>query len=90
MGGSANGDLPEVLGSMGELTEVASAKRAVRGVFNDSPDEELEDVRDRTSTRGSFSSPLTDWVLSELCKIGAFDMLVVVPVLRAYRRPGLV
>lgn len=75
---------------MGELTEVASAKRAVRGVFNDSPDEELEDVRDRTSTRGSFSSPLTDWELSELCKIGAFDMLVVVPVLLAYRRPGLV
>ncbi|KAL8842477.1 MAG: hypothetical protein Q9176_002629 [Flavoplaca citrina] len=79
MGGSANGDLPEVLGSMGELTEVASAKRAVRGVFNDSPEEELEDVRDRTSTRESFSSPLTDWVLSELCKIGAFDMLATGP-----------
>lgn len=56
--GSANGDLPAVLGSMGELTDVASAKRAVRGVFNESPDEELDEVRERTRTRESFSSPL--------------------------------
>lgn len=34
-GGSANGDLPDLVGSMGELTAVASAKRAVLGDFND-------------------------------------------------------
>lgn len=60
MWGSANGDLPVALGSIGELTEVASAKRAVRGVFSDSPEEELDEVRDRTSTLVSFSSPVVD------------------------------
>lgn len=53
LGGSANGDLPVVLGSMGELTEVASANRAVREGFNESPDEELDEVRERTRTRES-------------------------------------
>ena len=35
---------------MGELTDVASAKRGVLGVFNESPDEELDDVLGRTVT----------------------------------------
>lgn len=74
--GSANGDLPVVLGSMGELTEVASAKRAVRGGFSESPDEELDEVRERTRTRESSSSSfITAWCLSELSKFGSFDML---------------
>jgi len=33
---------------MGELTEVASAKRAVRGVLMDSPSDEQDEFRDRT------------------------------------------
>ena len=48
--GSANGGRPAVLGPMGELTEVASAKRAVLGVLIESPDEELDDVLGRTVT----------------------------------------
>ena len=79
-----------VVGSIGELTDVASAKRVVRGVFNERPDDELDEVRDRTRIRGSFSSPLTDCCLSELCKIGWFDMLGVNPVLRACRGLRLV
>ena len=47
-GVSENGDLPAVLGSIGELTDVASAKRAVLGVLIDKADEELDDVRGRT------------------------------------------
>lgn len=35
---------------MGELTEVASAKRAALGVLIESPEEELEDVLGRTTT----------------------------------------
>lgn len=33
--GSAKGDFPDLVGSIGELTAVASAKRAVRGDFNE-------------------------------------------------------
>lgn len=82
-GGSANGERPLVLGSMGEFTDVASAKRAARGVFKDSPDEELDDVRVRTRTRGSFSLSLSDGCSSRLCRIGwwSFDMLVGDPAL---------
>ena len=40
---------------MGEFTEVASAKRAVRGVLIESV-EELEEVRGRTETCGPFFS----------------------------------
>ena len=35
---------------MGELTEVASAKRAVLGVLMESPEEELDEVLGRTVT----------------------------------------
>ena len=59
MGGSTKGFRPPALGPMGELTEVASAKRAVLGVFTDN-DEELEDFRVRTVTSGSFFSSERD------------------------------
>ena len=36
---------------MGELTEVASAKRAVRGVESVRPDEELDEVLDLAVTK---------------------------------------
>lgn len=74
-GGSVNGERPDALGSIGELTDVASAKRAVRGLLNVNPDEELDDVRVRTRTVGFFTS------FSELCRIGCWslDMLVNVP-----------
>ena len=49
-GGLAKGDGPEVLGPMGELTDVASANRAVLGVLIESAEEELDDVRGRTVT----------------------------------------
>ena len=49
-GGLAKGDRPAALGSMGELTDVASAKRAVLGVLTESPEEELDDVLGRTVT----------------------------------------
>ena len=49
-GGLTKGDRPAVLGPMGELTDVASAKRAVLGVLIESPDEELDDVLERTVT----------------------------------------
>ena len=49
-GGSTKGDGPDVLGPIGELTDVASAKRAVLGVLIESPDEELDDVLGRTIT----------------------------------------
>lgn len=67
-GGLAKGDRPAVLGSMGELTDVASAKRAALGVLTESPDEEL-DVLGRTVT----------WLLlilssvSVRCGSGRFD-----------------
>lgn len=70
IGGSAKGERPLVLGSMGELTDVASAKRAVRGVLRESPDEELDDVRDLTRMRGSFSSSFFVCFSSRLCRIG--------------------
>lgn len=46
LGGSANGDLCSMGAETGELTEVASAKRAVRAIFCDDVDEpeELEPV----------------------------------------------
>ena len=50
MGGSRKGFRPAVLGSMGELTDVASAKRAVLGVWRVRPEEELEEVLARTKT----------------------------------------
>lgn len=49
-GGLAKGDVPAVLGPMGELTDVASANRAVLGVLIDSAEEELDDVLGRTVT----------------------------------------
>lgn len=49
-GGLAKGDGPAVLGPMGELTDVASANRAVLGVLIDNADEELDDVLGRTDT----------------------------------------
>ena len=65
-GGSAKGFLPAWLGLMGELTDVASAKRGVLGVDNGWPDEELDEVLDLTlanlglvllsSSRGSGSN----------------------------------
>lgn len=41
---------------MGECTEVASAKRAILGVFWEREDDELEDVRGLMSTLVSFLS----------------------------------
>ena len=37
-----------MVGSIGELTEVASAKRAALGVLTDSPRDEVDDDRDFT------------------------------------------
>jgi hypothetical protein len=51
--GSANGDFPVSLRSMGELTEVASANRGVRGGFSDRFDE-LDEVRDLATMNGFF------------------------------------
>lgn len=50
MGGSRKGLRPVVVGPMGEFTEVASAKRAVLGVWIVRPDEELEEVLALTRT----------------------------------------
>ena len=55
-GGSAKGERPAAVGPMGECTDVASAKRAILGVFRESDDDELEDVRGLTSTFESFLS----------------------------------
>lgn len=71
------GERPDALGSIGELTDVASAKRAVRGLLNVNPDEELDDVRVRTRTVGFFTS------FSELCKIGCWSLDMLVNVLAA-------
>lgn len=55
LGGSANGDLLSA-GETGELTEVASAKRAVRGNFEEDV-EELEPVLvDLAATEGALFS----------------------------------
>ena len=53
MGGPEKG--LRLLGSIGELTEVASAKRAVLGVLMERVDDELE-VRGRTMIWGPFFS----------------------------------
>lgn len=50
-GGSANGDL---LSSMGEYTDVASANLGVRGTLSEISDEEEEDVRSRVRGAGRF------------------------------------
>ena len=56
-GGSAKGDLFSLGPETGELTEVASAKRAVRATFCEEEVEELEPVLvDRVVIDGAFSS----------------------------------
>lgn len=55
-GRSAKGGRPAAVGPMGELTEVASAKRAVRGVLIDRPSDEQEEFLDRTVTLDCFLS----------------------------------
>ena len=64
---------------MGELTDVASAKRAVLGVFNESPDDELDEVLDRTTTCGSLASSWDKGCFSSLSKFCCWlpDMLDV-------------
>lgn len=42
-GGSANGDRPPSDGSIGEITVVASANRAVRGLLKSETEEEEEE-----------------------------------------------
>lgn len=56
VGGSANGDFPSSLASIGEYTVVASAKRGVRGAFVSCSSEELDDVRSRVNASGRFFS----------------------------------
>ena len=55
MGGPANGLRPRSVGPMGELTDVASAKRAVRGVLMERLEAALE-ARGRMEASGSFFS----------------------------------
>ena len=55
IGGPENGERPARVGPIGEFTDVASANRAVRGVFKDNEDE-LDEVRGRTVTAGPFFS----------------------------------
>ena len=82
--GSAKGERPAAVGPMGECTEVASAKRAVLGVFKESEDDELEDVRGLTSTFDSFlSSAVVS--LEECCP--AFD-IAAQGLLTRQRREG--
>lgn len=45
-GGSANGDRPPSDGSIGEITVVASANRAVRGLLKSEAEEEEEDLEE--------------------------------------------
>jgi hypothetical protein len=52
-----------VEGLIGELTDVASAKRAARGVLRDR-DEDVDDVRGRTTTSGAFFGSDTVVMLS--------------------------
>ena len=66
-----------MLGSIGELTDVASAKRAVLGVLKDKPDEELDDVRVRTKTVGFFLSSS-----SRLCRLGRWSLDMLIMILR--------
>ena len=58
---------------MGELTDVASAKRAVLGVLMDRPEEELDDVRALTKTWVFliFSSGEVRWGFDMLSDLGA-------------------
>lgn len=57
LGGSVNGDLLSVEPETGELTEVASAKRAVRATFSEEVVEEPEPVReDLVDTAGALFS----------------------------------
>ena len=72
-GGSANGERPAAVGPTGEFTEVASAKRAVLGVFRESEDDELEDVRGLTSTFRSFLPSVAVSLEGCCC---AFDIVV--------------
>lgn len=58
MGGSAKGERPILVGPMGELTDVASAKRAALGVLTDRESDELDDRRGRTVVWISFSSSM--------------------------------
>ena len=53
---SANGERPAAVGPMGELTDVASAKRAIRGVLMERPSDEQEELRERTVTFACFLS----------------------------------
>ncbi len=55
-GGSANGDLLSWLGSTGECTVVASAKRGVRGTLSDVSDDMLDVVRCLVKGDGLFFS----------------------------------
>ena len=80
---------------MGELTDVASAKRAVRGVLMDNVEELEDEVRDRTVTSESFFSSMTlvccgveVWITSEP-RIGRFDIFKVVRTLRSGLRAGI-
>ena len=57
MGAPVKGVLLLGDGPIGELTDVASANRAVRGVLMDKLDDEL-DVRGRTDTSCSFFSSI--------------------------------
>ena len=84
-GGSANGDLPVVLGSMGESTDVASAKRAVLGVLMDRPEDELDDVRALTRTWVFliFSSEVVRWGFDMLSDLGA-DVGLLKPYVEGY------
>lgn len=72
--GSAKGDRPLSVGPMGELTEVASAKRAVRGVLRDSEDDELDDVLGLVVTLGAFLSSAGVNRNSGIVCLGAFDI----------------
>ncbi len=83
-GGSAKGFCTAVAGPMGELTEVASAKRAVLGVDTDRRDEEPVDALGRTTIFATFLSlriPFGGSMLGAIAVLGSwllrmFDMLL--------------
>jgi len=56
VGGSANGERLSSLGSIGEYTVVASAKRGVLGTLSDDAEEELDEARSRDEGVGRFFS----------------------------------
>ena len=70
---------------MGELTDVASAKRAVLGVLMDRPEEELDDVRALTKTWVFliFSSGEVRWGFDMLSDLGA-DVGLLKPYAEGY------